>query len=78
MDLNRLYFDHQLASSRAETADCDNSRETHSAEAAQLAEEIGKIQLSMGAAAAAAWTALGSAVVLRERAAAKLADATGQ
>ncbi|QPC99506.1 hypothetical protein [Qipengyuania soli] len=50
----------------AGSADC---REAHREDAAELAIKIGKIQRSLGAAASAAWTALGSAEVLRERAA---------
>lgn len=69
MDLNKLYFDHQIATSRAEVAGSADCREAHREDAAELAIKIGKIQRSLGAAASAAWTALGSAEVLRERAA---------
>jgi hypothetical protein len=55
VDLNRLYFDHQLslmAASRAATCD---TRRRHAARASSIAGEIGSAQRALGAAAAASW-----------------------
>ena len=57
MDLNRLYFDHQVSLIRAEEAATVASREGFESEAARIAGRIGHKQARLGAAAACAWIA---------------------
>ena len=57
MDLNQLYFDHQILLIRAEGAETMHARRDHQAEAAQVAGRIGQRQTTLGAAAACAWMA---------------------
>lgn len=71
MDLNQLYFEHQRARMRAKSAISARFRHACLSDAAQLARQIGELQLSLGAAAAAAWTAKGSRNALRKEAASK-------
>lgn len=67
MDLNRLYSDHQAARMRADTAISDGFRDQCLTDAARLAGEIAKFQISLGAAAALAWTARASKDALEVR-----------
>ena len=55
MDLNRLYFDHQLSLMRASrSATCDGRRR-HVSRALRIAGRIGSAQRTLGAAAAMDW-----------------------
>jgi hypothetical protein len=55
LDLNRLYFDHQLSLIRAREAATADLRRDHESEAALIAGRIGDKQRRLGAAAAGAW-----------------------
>lgn len=55
MDLNRLYFDHQIELIRADGAGTAEGRRDHEFAAAQIAGRIGLRQARLGAAAACAW-----------------------
>lgn len=55
MDLNRLYFDHQISLMRATSARDRHAREVHLDEAAILAEHIEIFQRRRGAPAAFRW-----------------------
>ena len=57
MDLNQLYFDHQIQLIRAHGAATVEGRRGHERAAAQLADRIGQRQVRLGAAAACAWMA---------------------
>jgi len=57
MDLNRLYFDHQVSLIEAEKASTSALRRDHESEAARIAAVIGHKQVNLGAAAACAWIA---------------------
>lgn len=57
MDLNQLYFDHQIQLIRADGAVTSEARRSHEHEAAQIADRIGQRQARLGAAAACAWMA---------------------
>ena len=57
MDLNQLYFDHQITLIRADGAATSAARRGHEAEAALIAGRIGQRQVRLGAAAACAWMA---------------------
>lgn len=72
MDLNKLYYDHQSARIRASAAISDGLREFWLADAARLAEQIARLQRSLGAAAANAWTASACEKSMKERGAARL------
>lgn len=75
MDLNQLYFDHQLLMIRAErTASCVSRRECE-ADASQVAGRIGRIQRKLGAGAAPSWEEL--ATVARHSSAAPLRHLQG-
>lgn len=55
MDLNRLYFDHQLTLMRvARSASCDVRRD-HVLRASTIAGRIGSAQRALGARAASTW-----------------------
>lgn len=58
MDLNQLYFDHQLLLIRAERATSPSSRINHEIGASHVAGRIGCMQRALGAAAAPIWEAL--------------------
>nr|WP_166176938.1 hypothetical protein [Altererythrobacter segetis] len=55
MDLNRLYFDHQMSLMRAtRSATCDDRRH-HASRASRIAGRIGIAQRALGASAATGW-----------------------
>lgn len=58
MDLNQLYFDHQLLLIRASRAVSCGAREEHEVTASHVAGRIGCMQRALGAAAAPIWEAL--------------------
>ncbi len=55
MDLNQLYFDHQISLMKAHGASTSQGRRSHEDEADRLANRIGQLQGRLGAAAACAW-----------------------
>ena len=55
MDLNRLYFDHQLSMIRAARSPTCDLRRDHVLHASHIAGRIGNAQRALGAAAAPAW-----------------------
>lgn len=55
MDLNRLYFDHQLLLMQAEREPCPDRRLLHRHGAALIAGRIGCMQVALGAQAAGGW-----------------------
>jgi hypothetical protein len=55
VDLNRLYFDHQLLLMEAERANCPDLRQLHRNGAALIAGRIGCMQRALGAKAARGW-----------------------
>ena len=55
MDLNRLYFDHQLSLMRASGSVTCDGRRRHVSRALRIAGRIGSAQRSLGAAAATGW-----------------------
>lgn len=57
MDLNQLYFDHQILLIQADGATTPEARRAHEIEAARVACSIGQRQAKLGAAAACAWMA---------------------
>ena len=59
MDLNKLYFDHQVSLLKARRAQTPALRHGHQAEAARLAADIWQGQNALGAAAACGWVARG-------------------
>ena len=60
MDINRLYFDHQLSLIKVMEAATPDLRHGHESEAARIAGCIGHKQTKLGAAAACAWMARAS------------------
>lgn len=62
MDLNQLYFDHQVLMMRAGRAVSCGARHEHEIDASHIAGRIGCMQRSMGAAAAPQWEALAKVV----------------
>jgi len=60
MDLNRLYFDHQMQLIEAERAPSERLQRMHTVAASAVAERIARVQRGLGAAAAPAWEALSS------------------
>ena len=58
MDLNQLYFDHQLLLIRAKGAASCVVRHEHEAGASRIARRIGRMQRRLGAAAASKWEEL--------------------
>ncbi len=57
MDLNRLYFDHQVSLMRASAARCAQGRQRHRADATATARSIETIHRASGAAALGEWEA---------------------
>jgi hypothetical protein len=58
MDLNDLYFRHQISLMRANTAPDDQARGAHQGRADELAQRIGMWQQRVGASAASMWNVL--------------------
>lgn len=58
MDLNDLYFRHQISVMRAEDAPDERARGTHQGHADELAKLIGHWQRRAGAGAASMWARL--------------------
>lgn len=58
MDLNDLYFRHQISLMRAKAAPDDRARGTHQGLADELAQRIGAWQQRAGATAASMWNAV--------------------
>ena len=58
MDLNKLYFDHQILIMRACDAEPGDVRSVHETGARRIAGSIGSIQRRSGAPAANGWEAL--------------------
>lgn len=58
MDLNQLYFDHQILRMRADRAPSPETMALHNRGAARVAGRIGCIQRAVGAHAAAHWSAI--------------------
>lgn len=65
MDLNALYFDHQISLIRAGEARCGDSGQHHRAAARTTARAIARWQHGLGAGAAPQWRALGQPVAPR-------------
>jgi hypothetical protein len=61
VDLNRLYFRHQILQLRAEHSALPEQRALHARHAAVVAERIGCVQRAIGAPAAGGWAAAGLA-----------------
>lgn len=61
MNLNQLYFDHQMSLIRADGANTPCLRQRHEHHAAQIAGRIGRLQSTLGAEAACSWHALAGA-----------------
>ena len=57
MDLNRLYFDHQISLMRASLASDCVTRNLHDANARAIAREVAQHQKAAGAGGAARWEA---------------------
>lgn len=57
MDLNQLYFEHQSSQMLADGGASDETRGAHGRHAIKVAGCISDIQIGLGAAAAASWTA---------------------
>jgi hypothetical protein len=55
LDLNRLYFDHQLSLIKAQEAVTSAQRRDHESDAASIAGRIAHRQGLLGASAARAW-----------------------
>lgn len=60
MDLNQLYFDHQLLLIRAGDSVSHTNRHQCETGASQVAARIGCVQRELGAGAAVAWERLGA------------------
>jgi len=73
VDLNQLYFDHQILLMKAYRAPSPSGRHGFEAAASCVAGRIGSLQGALGAAAAPAWRAL--AAIDRCRASAPAAQA---
>ena len=58
MDLNQLYFDHQVLLIKAARADTCAARHEHEVSASHVAGRIGCMQRAVGASAAPAWDVL--------------------
>lgn len=58
MDLNQLYFDHQLLLIKAQDASSPDARERFEETASVIACRIGRVQHALGAGAAPMWRAL--------------------
>lgn len=59
MDLNQLYFRHQLLLMRASCASDEEASLKHEARAAGIAQSIGAFQANAGATAALSWQSEG-------------------
>ena len=57
MDLNQLYFDHQLLLMRAARAPTDALRRNHEMAAVKVAGHVRTMQRTLGASAAGTWDA---------------------
>ncbi len=57
MDLNELYFDHQISLMRADATDCGRLRLLHRNNALAIARRIACIQRASGAGAIRGWDA---------------------
>ncbi|MBO9574874.1 MAG: hypothetical protein J7494_03975 [Sphingobium sp.] len=57
MDLNELYFDHQISLMRADAADCGRLRLLHRNNALAIARRIVGIHRASGAGAVISWAA---------------------
>jgi len=57
VDLNQLYFDHQIQLIHAQRAPTPDARRGHETAAERIADRIGQRQVRLGAAAACAWMA---------------------
>lgn len=55
MDLNQLYYDHQLSLMRAKAADIGPIRQLHRRKAQTFAAQIARIHLPSGATALRGW-----------------------
>ena len=60
MDLNQLYFDHQILLMKAQRASSSTARAGFEATASAVACRIGRVQHLLGAPAAPVWQALAS------------------
>lgn len=58
MDLNRLYFDHQVSLMHAARPATCAMRRDHVLRASRIAGRIGSVQRALGAKAASAWESL--------------------
>lgn len=58
MDLNQLYFDHQLLLMQAQRARSESTKHDHEVGASLVAGRIGCMQRVLGATAAPVWEAL--------------------
>jgi hypothetical protein len=58
VDLNQLYFDHQLLLMKARRTLSAEARRAHEAGASLLAGRIGRMQRALGAEGAPAWEAM--------------------
>lgn len=58
MDLNQLYFDHQILLMKADGVPEGDTRDLHEIGASQIAGRIGCMQRALGARAASVWEAL--------------------
>jgi hypothetical protein len=58
MDLNQLYFNHQVLLMEADRASTEGLRQLHEVAASHIAGRIGCMQRSLGAAGACAWDLL--------------------
>ena len=61
MDLNQLYFDHQLLLMRAARAPTNDVRRVHELAAVKVARHVRTMQRTLGASAAGTWDALAAA-----------------
>ncbi|MDF8332990.1 hypothetical protein [Novosphingobium cyanobacteriorum] len=57
MDLNQLYFDHQLQLMRARSTPCASARLRHRESAGRIAHAIATVHRASGAAALRQWEA---------------------
>jgi hypothetical protein len=58
MDLNQLYFDHQVLTMQACNAEAGDVRSLHETDARRIADRISSIQRRSGAPAATGWQLL--------------------
>ena len=55
MDLNKLYFDHQISLMQAARSPTGERRRDHQHSASRIADRIGSLQRDLGATAARGW-----------------------